>query len=172
MSWDHQSPTRRPSGTPALGVPDVEWANARATAANSLIGNKKWVSLVGQSVTAINPIYQIAATISMTALSTGRFRARLVGYVGNSAAGGHNIFPGMSHGTGVLVPDYAQTGGLLVSPSGEGSGSTIALIVDFPANGFTAVVGTTTAINALTSVDSGTTVFMRNNAVQFEVEEY
>jgi len=163
--------TRRPLETPALGVPDFAWPTAIAVKALQVLGNKKWVSVPPITITAINPIYQIAATLSMTALGTGRFRARWVGYVENIDSGNHTLYGGMSHGTSILVPNYAQSA-LIISPSGEGNMSTAALIVDFATLGFTAALGSTTAINLLVGADAASDLHLLTNATQFEVEEY
>jgi hypothetical protein len=164
---------RRPLQTSPLGVPDFAWPTARAIAAFALIGNKKWISVAPLTITAVNPTYQVAATLSMTAVDTGRFRARFVGYVNNTDSGNHTFYGGMSHGSGVIVPNYAQSA-LIIPPSGEGNMATAALIVDFASLGssFVATVGSVTPINALVSCDSASHMLLLTNACQFEVEEY
>jgi|SRR5882672_1627855 len=163
---------RRPLETPALGVPDVEWSRAAAVQALNILGNKKWVSVAPLTVTALSPVYQIAATLSMVAKGTGRFRARWFGYVSNVDAGAHNLFGSVSHGASVLVADYVQFP-LLVQPSGEGAVSTVAFVIDLPtAAAFTAPVGSTTPINLLVGADAASDIIFRTRATQFEVEEY
>jgi hypothetical protein len=164
---------RRPNNTPTLGVPDIAWAEARAAAATALSGNKKWVSVPPLTITAVDPTFQIAAILSMTALATGRFRARWMGYIENIDSGNHTLFGGMSHGTGILVPNYTQSA-LIIPPSGEGNMATAALIVDFPSLGtpFVAALGSTTAINLLVAADAASDLHLLTNATQFEVEEY
>lgn len=164
---------RRPDNTPCLGVPDFGWLTARAQAAITLIGNKKWLTVPTVVLTAVNPTYQIVGTLSMVATTTGRFRGRLTGYALNTAGAPHLIFGAMSHGTGVLTPDYAQIAlQLPANVSETGGNGTVALTIDFPLNGFTAVIGSTTNINALFGADVGSVVAIGSNAIQFEVEEY
>lgn len=162
---------RRPLQTSPLGVPDFEFPRALASKALNLVGNKKWVTVPLLSVTALNPVYQIAATLTMTALGTGRFRARAMGYVNNSDSSNHNLFDGMSHGTGILVPNYAQSP-LTIVPSSEGNLATMALVVDFATLGFTAGIGSATNFNLLVGCDSASHIALLAQAVQFEVEEY
>ena len=163
---------RRPLQTSPLGVPDFGWLTARAQAAIVLVANKKWITIPTVVLTAVNPTYQNVGTISMVATTTGRFRGRLTGYVLNTAGAPHLIFGGMSHGAS-LTPDYAQIA--LQRPanvSETGGNGTVALTIDFPANGFTAAIGSTTNINALFGADVASVVAIGGNAVQFEVEEY
>jgi hypothetical protein len=163
---------RAPVETPKLGVPDVEWPRAIAVKALNILGNKQWISVPGLTITAVDPTYQIAATLSMVAKGTGRFRARFVGYIGNSGGATHQFFGGVSHGTGVLTNDYVAFP-LNVPPSVESAQATIALIFDFPTGaGFTAAVGSTTDINMLVSADAASDLVLFTRAAQFEVEEY
>lgn len=161
---------RRPLQTSPLGVPDFEFPRALAAKALGIVGNKKWVSVPTIIVTALHTTFQVAASLSMVA-STGRFRARAMGYVENADAGNHTFFDGMSHGTGVIVPTYEQAA-LIIPPSGEASMATMALVIDFPTVGFTAAPGSTTVFNLLVSCDSASHISLLPNAVQFEIEEY
>ena len=164
---------RRPLQTTPLGVPDFGWLSARSQAALVLVANKKWITIPTVVLTAVNPVYQIVGSIPMLATTTGRFRGRLTGYPLNTAGAPHLLFGAMSHGTGILVPDYAQIAlQLPANVSETGGNGTVALTIDFPANGFTAAVGSTTAINALFGVDVASVIAIGTNAIQFEVEEY
>src|ERR1700679_1586485 len=146
---------RRPLQTTPLGVPDFGWLDGRSSSIAALVGNKKWLTIPTVTITAINPVYQNVGAISMTALRTGRFRGRLTGYVVNGGGAVHLLYGAMSHGNGVLTPDYAQTPLQIVAAGEEtGGNATVALTIDFPANGFTAVVGSTTNINALFGSDA------------------
>ena len=159
---------RRPEQTTPLGVPDFGWVQARAQAGVVLAGNTKWVTVPTIAVTIAGVT---AATIPMVATTTGRFRARLTGYVANlSGVTPHAITPAMGHGVTIV---YTQAT-LLVPPSvGEFvNTATVALIVDFPLNGFTAVVGSTTNIIATLAADANGALAIETNAMQFEVQEY
>lgn len=160
---------RRPLQTSPLGVPDFEWPRAIATQALNLVENKKWVSIPTATLTALNPVYQLLGTFSMVAKATGRFRARMMGYIANEDSGNHNFFGGIGHSA--LLTTYAQSP-LTVPPSGESNMATVALTVDFAVLGFTAAVGSTTTINALGGCDSASHLVIFTNAMQFEVEEY
>lgn len=159
---------RRPTNTPTLGVPDFGWLAARAQAAVALIGNTKWVTVAPVALTVAPGV--TIASIPMTALATGRFRARLTGYISNTSGALHVITPAIGHG---VTLDYTQA--FLNVPAGTGEAvdtATVALIVDLPANGFTAVVGSTTNIIANLTADANGVMLLLAHAMQFEVQEY
>jgi len=161
---------RRPLQTSPLGVPDVEFAVARAQAAN-ISPASGWLTVLPLTITALNPVYQVAATITLTAKRTGNFRGRFTGYISNTDSGNHSLFDGMSTGAGNLTPLYAQSP-LIIAPSGEGNMATAALIVDFPSLGFTTALGVTTIFNLLVGCDSASHLLILTRACQFEVQEY
>jgi hypothetical protein len=156
---------RRPAETPALGVPDMEFARARATAANNLVGNSKWLTIPTIVLTAA---IQIVGTIAMKALATGRFRVRFTGVIANSGDANEPAIAAVSHGTGITAGDYIQAPTTIIL----GANGALALIVDLPTQGFTAAVGSTTNINALLTGVGGAVLTVPTNGMQLEVQEY
>lgn len=162
---------RRPLHSPALGIPDMWPAFARAKAVQALVGNKKWTTNPGLiNATGAD---QILATLSMTALATGRFRVRASGVVSVSAIN-MEMTLGASHGAGVAAPDYAQPIVFLPGPPGEGiQGVTwFSLILDFSSApvSFTAALGSTTALNLVVNATVNTD--FETHGIQFEAEEF
>ncbi len=162
---------RRPVETEPLGIPDMWPAFGRASAVQALVGNKKWTTNSG-TITATGAD-QVIATLSMTALATGRFRVRASGVVSVFAIN-QTMILGVSRGAGVAAAAYAQPSVDLPNPAGEGANGVewISLIVDFSSAplSFTAALGSTTVLNLVMNASNSTEFEV--HGLQFEAEEF
>jgi len=163
---------RRPLHSPALGIPDMWPAFARAAAVQALVGNKKWTKVAAISLTTAA---QVVATLSMTAKVTGRFRVRATGVLSTNSAG-NTFTASVSHGTNVTAADYSRIAQFIPYSTDEvyEAWGPFALIVDYssltPAVTFT--VGATAVLNLVMLANANSAVEIQANAMEFEAEEF